>query len=234
VFLRITLILMTVLMTACAGSSRMPQEEAIYQTLIEDVTFRKIASHCLSVSKRSEHQVWRAQKEWWDRNSVIVEAADYGFSYNVINLTGERQDTGARYAMGLSFDIVREAEKKADTVIGEGLEEEECIEIMGDYRAGENDLSADDERYALLLKLMQKKKREGKDLELQQAQIINKTGESYSRSSMSARRLAHRTVCPGASITTLKSEWPIEIFEAVCNDDSYVLIECKWGSCATR
>jgi hypothetical protein len=188
----------------------------------------------MGVSKRAEHQVWRAQKEWWDRNSIIVEAADYGFSYNMLTLTGDRQQTGARYAMGLTFDVVHEAETRANEIIKDGMSEEDCIELMTSYRDGKEDLSDDSERYALLLKLMQEKKLQGKDLELQQAKIANKTGESFSRSSMSARRLAHRTICPGASITTLKSDWPLEIFEAVCNDDSHVLIECKWGSCATR
>lgn len=231
--LRITLILLSVLIAACSGN-RKPQEEAIYQTLVEDVTFRKLAEHCVSVGKRSEHQVWRAKKEWWDRNSVIVEAADYGFSYNMINLSGDRQQTGARYAMGLSFDVVHDAEARANEIIKDGLDEEECIELMSAYRNGDNDLSTDEKRYSLLVKLMQDMKQQGQDLEIEQAKIINKTGESFSRSSMNARRLAHRTICPGAKITTLKSEWPLEIFEAVCNDSSYVLIECNWGSCSSR
>jgi hypothetical protein len=234
VLLRTSVIILAFFIAACSGPTRKPQEQAIFQTLVEDVTFRKLADHCTNLSKRSEQQVWRAKKEWWERNGVVVEAADYGFSYNLIKLTGDRQETGARYAMGLNFDIVQAAEKQAKQVIENGLEESGCIELMTSYRDGERDLSENNERYGLLLKLMQDKKTRGQDLELEQAKIVNKTGVSFSRSSMNARRLAHRTICPGAEITTLKSNWPLEIFEAVCADDSYVLIECKWGNCTSR
>jgi len=221
-------------MVACSGTARKPQEQAIFQTLVKDVTFRKLADQCNGVSKKSEQQVWRAQKEWWKRNGDFVEAADYGFSYNLINLTGERQETGARYAMALSYDIVHEAESQAKESTENGLSEESCIELMSAYREGKMDLSENKDLYALLLNLVQQKKTLGKDLQLQQSRLEVKKGQKYSRSSITAEKLAKRTVCPEAIIHTLKSNWPLEIFEATCSDNSYVLIECEWGNCKTR
>jgi len=233
VLLRITLIGLSLLIVACSGPTRKPNEQAIFHALVEDVTFRKLSEHCRGVSKIAANKVWRAQKKWWERNGVFIEAADYNFSYNLINLTGERQETGARYAMGLSYDIVYEAESRANETITNGLEEEACIEVMSDYSDGKMDLSENKDFYALLLNLVQQKKDQGDDLQLKQSRLEVQKGQTYSRSSITARNIARRTVCPGVVIQTLKSKWPLEIFEAVCPDESYALLECKWGHCKT-
>lgn len=231
---RIILVLISLTLIACSGPQRKPQEQAIYQTLVEDLTFRKLADHCNSVSKATEQHVWRAQKEWRQRNDVLVEAADFGFAYNMINLTGERQETGARYAMGLGFDVVHDAEKKANDIIQAGLSESDCFELMAEYKDGKKDFSENKDRYAMLLSLLQEKKKFGEDVLLEQAALEVKEGKSYSRSSITAQKMAARSICPGAKILTLKSQWPLEIFEASCPDDSYVLIDCKWGNCKPR
>lgn len=231
---RIILVLISLSLIACSGPQRKPQEQAIYQTLVEDLTFRKLADHCNSVSKATEQHVWRAEKEWRQRNDVFVEAADFGFAYNMINLTGDRQETGARYAMGLSFDVVHDAEQKAQDIIKSGLSHDDCFDLMAEYKDGKKDFSENKERYAMLLNLLQEKKRSGEDTLLKQAQLEVKKGRSYSRSSITAQKMAARSICPGAKILTLKSKWPLEIFEASCPDKSYVLIECKWGNCQPR
>jgi len=231
VYLRIALVILSLLMVACSGPTRKPNEQAIFQTLVEDVTFRKLTELCNSVSKKTEQHVWRAKKEWWQRNGVFVEAADFGFSYNLIDLTGARQETGARYAMALSYDIVHEAENRTKASIEGGASEETCLEVMINYRDGKMDLSEDKDRYALLLNLMRQKESQGEDLQLKQAELKVKSGRTYSRSSITAKNMAQRTICPDAKIMTLKSKWPLEIFEASCPDKSYTLIECEWGSC---
>jgi len=234
VFLRITLVIISLSIAACSAPVRKPQEQAVFQALVEDVTFRKLAEYCNKVRKTSEQDVWRAQKEWWQRNGIFVEAADYSFAYNLIDLTGERQETGARYAMGLSYDIVHEADTRSKKSIKEGLSKEGCTQVMIDYRDGKMDLSENKDMYALLLKLVQEKKTKGEDLLLKQAKLESKKGKAFSRSSITAQRLAKRSICPGAKVQTLKSKWPLEIFEASCPDDSFMLIECEWGNCKTR
>jgi len=234
VFLRVTLVVLSLLVVACSGPTRKPQDQAIFTTLVEDVTFRKLAEHCQGVSNATEQQVWRAKKEWWKRNGVFVEAAEYGFSYNLIDLTGNKQEMGARYAMALSYDIVFAAENRASESIAEGLSEEACIEVMTDYRDGKMDLSENKDLYALLLTLTKDKKSLGEDLQLRQAKLELEKGRKYSRSSITAKKLAKRTICPGVVIHTLKSNWPLEIFEAACPDKTYALIECEWGHCKAR
>ena len=233
-FLRITLVILSLLLVACSAPARKPHEQAIYQTLVEEVTFRKLTELCNNVSNKTEQQVWRAKKEWWKRNGVFVEAADFGFSYNLITLTGTRQETGARYAMALSYDIVNEAENRTKASIEDGVTETTCLEVMTNYRDGKMDLSEDKDRYALLLTLMQQKESQGEDLQLKQAELELQKGRTYSRSSITAKNMAQRTICPDAKILTLKSKWPLEIFEASCPDKSYTLIECEWGHCKSK
>ncbi len=233
-FLRISLVFLSLALVACSSPARKPQEQAIFHALVHDATLRTLVQHCNEVSKSSEQEAWKAQKEWWKRNGAFVEAADYGFSYNMINFTGNRQETGARYAMALTFDVVDEAENRVSETLKEGVSEEACIAALLDYRDGNKDLSDNKELYSLLLNLVQQKKSRGPDLLLQQAELDIEKGKKYSRSSITAERLAIRTVCPGAVVHTLKANWPLEIFEASCPDKSYVLVECEWGNCKVR
>ena len=233
-FLRFTLIALSLLLAACSGTSRKPQDQAIYQALVYDATLRNLAEQCINVSDTTDQEVWRTQKEWWKRNGTLVEAADYGFSYNVLNLTGDRQDTGARYAMSLSFDVVSDAKMRANEALQEGKTDITCQAALAEFKDGNNDLKRESEFYSLLRDLALEKNNKGEDLLLKQAELAVQKGKKYSRSSVTAERLAKRTTCPGVIVHTLKSDWPLEIFEAACPDKTYVLVECNWGTCKIK
>lgn len=233
-YLRLSLIVLSLFLAACSGPSRKPQDQAIYQALVYDATLRNLAEQCINVNDTTDQEVWRTQQEWWKRNGKLVEAADYGFSYNVLNLTGDRQDTGARYAMSLSFDVVSDAKARADETLKDGKNELNCQAALAAFKEGNNDLKRDSESYSLLRDLALEKNNQGEDLLLKQAELAVQKGKKYSRSSVSAERLAKRTTCPGVTVNTLKSDWPLEIFEAVCPDKTYVLVECNWGTCKIR
>ena len=233
-FLRFSLIVLSVFLAACSGPSRKPQDQAIYQALVYDATLRSLAEQCINISDATDQEVWQTQQEWWKRNGTLVEAADYGFSYNLLNLTGDRQSTGARYAMGLSFDVVSDAKTKAAETLKDGKSALTCEAALAEFKEGNNDLKRDNEFYPLLRDLALEKSNQGEDLLLKQAELAVQKGKKYSRSSVSAERLAKRTTCPGVVVHTLKSDWPLEIFEAVCPDKTYVLVECSWGTCKIR
>ena len=228
---RVILILCIVTIAACSGVSRSPQEKAINYALVNDVVVRKLADECSKVSVTAKQAAWRGYKSWWKRNGNLVEAADYGLSYNLVTLTGDRLETGARYAMGLTFDIVVEAERRVEQLMSDGDREETCVDVMGEYRDGAMDLREDSDLYDFLVGLQQSQELEGDDLLLKSSQIETKRGKKYSRSAYAVERLVKREGCVNPKVSSLKADGPSEILEAVCADKTFMLVRCEWRNC---
>jgi len=222
-------------LAACSGAPvRPPQENAIFHALTQDVALRQIVNHCGTLSTTLKNRGWQTQQDWWKRNGSFVEAAEFGFSHNLVKLNGDRRAAGSRYAMAVAMDVALEAESISNPVIQSSDRMLSCESILAKYGEGKMDLNTNRDLYKLLLTLDQQKGRYGKDLFVQQAKIDTKTGERYSRSSISAERLVIRKVCRAPKIATLKADWPSEIFEATCSDNKTALVTCEWGNCKVR
>lgn len=230
-FQRFILILCVLAISACSGVNRTPDEQAISYALVEDVTVRKLTDACSQVNVTTKQAAWRGYRSWWKRNGSLVEAADYGLSYNLVTLTNSRQETGARYAMGLTFDIVAEAEQRVASLLEEGDKAATCMDIMSEYRDGSMDLREDSNMYPLLVKLQERHDAQGPDLYLQMSQIEDKSHKKYSRSAYTVERMAKREGCANPKVRTLKADGPNEVLEATCADDSFLLVRCEWRNC---
>lgn len=228
------LLSLCLMIVACSGPSRKPNELAIAYALEENATLRLLAERCETVSLTAKQAAWRAKTEWWKRNGPFVEAADFGFAYQMVRLTDTRQETGARYSMGLVEDILFASELRLQEMQEDGLDEARCVELLNTYKTGSRDLHDHKQHYPLLVDMQQKKDAQGEDLRLKQAAIEVSEQKKYSRSSFSAEQLAKREGCPTANVTPLRSEWPSELFEARCDKDSFLLIQCEWGRCKAR
>ena len=231
-FLRIYALLIVLFLVSCASAPvRPPQEAAIFHAFVQDAVIRKVVDQCGELSVELKNIAWMTRKEWWRRNGPFVEAADYGFSYNMLSLTDERQRTGARYAMAVAYDVAYESEEIVTSALSSGNKQRVCQELLGEYREGEKDLNKNKSLYDLLLSLVQVSKNKHEDLLLKQAEVSAKSGKKFSRSSITAERLANRQVCPRSLVSTLKADWPIEVFEVTCPDKSFSIISCSWGNC---
>ena len=230
-FQRILIVLMAVSLAACSGVSRTPDEQAISYALVNDVAVRKLADECSTVSTAAKQAAWRGYRSWWKRNKTLVEAADYGLSYNLVTLTNDRLETGARYAMGLTFDIVAEAEQRVAELMAGGNKEETCIDVMGEYRDGGMDLREDGEMYNHLVRIQQAAVNQAEDHYLNIAKIEDKKSKKYSRSAYVVERLVKRSGCIKPKVRTLKSDGPNEVLEATCADKSFMLVRCEWRNC---
>ncbi len=228
---RIILILCVMALAACSGVSRTPQEKAISYALVNDVAARKLADECSKVSVTAKQAAWRGYRSWWKRNGSLVEAADYGLSYNLVTLTGDRLETGARYAMGLTFDIVYEAENRVAEMLASGDKEDTCVDVMGEYRDGAMDLREDRDLYDSLVVLQQRQDTQGSDLLLKMSEIHKKKGKKYSRSAYTVERMVKREGCVKPKVRSLKADGPNEILEAVCADKTFMLVRCEWRNC---
>jgi hypothetical protein len=211
--------------------SRTPDEQAISYALVEDVTLRKLKDQCSDLNVTAKQAAWRGYSSWWKRNSGLVEAADYGLSYNLITLTDTRQETGARYAMGLTFDIVAEAEQRVAELLESGDKTATCLDVMNEYRDGSMDLREDSNLYPILVKLQQEHDAQGEDMYLKMSKIEDKSNKKYSRSAYAVERMVKREGCANPKVRTLKTDGPNEVLEATCADDSFMLIRCEWRNC---
>jgi len=228
---RLTLVLCVLAISACSSSNRTPDEQAISYALVEDVKVRKLTDECSKINVTAKQAAWRGYRSWWKRNGNLVEAADYGLSYNLVTLTDTRQETGARYAMGLTFDIVSEAEQQVNDLLAEGDKTEVCLDIMGQYRDGSMDLQEDSNLYPLLVKMQQRQETKGQDLYIKMSQIEDKSHKKYSRSAFAVERLVKREGCANPKVRTLKADGPNEVLEATCADNSFLLVRCEWRNC---
>ncbi len=228
---RLILVLCVLSLAACSGVSRTPDEKAISYALVNDVVVRKLTDECSRVSVTAKQAAWRGYRSWWKRNGSLVEAADYGLSYNLVALTDDRLETGARYAMGLTFDIVAEAEQQVAELLDGGDKEDTCLDIMSDYRDGELDLREDSNLYGLLVNLQQEQELKGSDHLLKISRIEDKQSKKYSRSAYVVERLVKREGCVKPRVRSLKADGPNEILEAVCADKTFLLVRCEWRNC---
>ncbi|OUR65194.1 hypothetical protein A9Q73_08480 [Bermanella sp. 47_1433_sub80_T6] len=228
---RVVIIISLLALAACSGVSRSPQEQAISYALVNDVAVRKLTDQCTKVSVAAKQAALRGYRSWWKRNGNLVEAADYGLSYNLVTLTNDRLETGARYAMGLTFDIVAEAEQRVADLLSDGDKEDTCLDMMTEYRDGEMDLSEDTELFEILVKLQQSQEIQGADHLLKISRIERKKAKKYSRSAYVVERMVKREGCVNPKVRSLKADGPNEILEAVCSDKTFMLVRCEWRNC---
>ncbi len=233
-----TLVLMLILAICVAGCSstpsRAPNEQAISYALIEDVTLRTLTNDCSEVSVSARQAAWSGQRSWWKRNRNLVEAADAGMIANIVQVTGDRDETGALYAMSLTFEIVNQAEKNVAAMLAGQPSESSCVSLMATYKSGEKDLRHEKTHYPLLVSMQQDYDQSNDGRILKAAELQKKKGKKHARSAYIVERMMKREGCPKAAIKTLKADWPLEIFEAVCADDAYLLVRCEWGSCKVQ
>lgn len=228
---RIILTALLILLSACSTVTRTPQEQAISYALVNDVSVRKLTDECSNVSIAAKQAAWRGYRSWWTRNGNLVEAADYGLSYNLVTLTDDRIETGARLAMGLTFDIVAQAQQNVDKLLDVGDKEGACIDIMSEYRDGKMDLREDQNLYPMLVTLQQQQQQNGEDLILKIATIEDKKSKKFSRSAYVVEKLVKREGCVKPKVRSLKSDGPNEVLEATCADNSFLLVRCEWRNC---
>lgn len=228
---KLILALSAMTLVACSGIERTPDEQAIQYALVNDVMVRKMSDECSKVSVVAKQAAWRGYRSWWKRNASLVEAADFGLSYNLVTLTDNRLETGARYAMGLTFDIVADAEQRVAKMLESGDREATCVDVMGEYQDGSKDLRENEEMYGYLVKIQQRASNEANDHYLKIAKIESKRGEKYSRSAYVVERLVKRNGCVSPKVRTLKTDGPNEVLEATCADSSFMLVRCEWRNC---
>lgn len=223
------------LMQGCAQKPLSPKGEAVFYALQADTMLRTWVSQCRDVSPRARQAGLTARNNWWERNGPFVEGADFGLAYNIVTVTDTRAETGARLAMAMTWEVTERAEETVTKLMEKAGDdegrEELCIKILGQYNQGKWDLHGSDETYNELVTLQRRSVNDAEKLDLRRGMVELKTQRQFGRSLYVVEKLSKRQGCPNAEVQLLKGEWPYEIYDVACPDESHLLMRCEWGNC---
>ncbi|WP_419813495.1 hypothetical protein [Bacterioplanoides sp.] len=219
-------------LVGCASSQLSPTGEAVYYALQTDTSLRSWVDACKDVSPSAKQQALTTQQNWWKRNGAFVESADFGLTHDIITVTDDRAETGARMAMAITWQVVETAEQEVSELMQNSSDKDSlCEGILAQYNDGERDLRGNETLYNSLVGLQRRAQNGADDLKIKQASVQARTGKVYGRSFYVVEKMTKREGCPGAKVQLLKNDWPHEVYDARCPDGSYLLARCEWGNC---
>jgi hypothetical protein len=229
-----TLTLLTAAATVLAGCASLPtpRSEAIHYALTTDASLRELASQCQPVSAQLESQVAQTQRDWWRRNGAVVSAADYG----LLQLNWAQHSVPVEEQRAyLSMQLLEMVQTDADAQVSDWLDGQparNCADELAEFQDGKRDLSRNSDHFETLVSLQNDEKVQMSDVD--QARVINARYRRYGRSLFVVEQKLQAQGCNRPQISMLRNEWPLEVYDAVCSDSSYVLMQCEWGRCDMR
>jgi hypothetical protein len=223
------------LLTACSSAPQSSTGQAIYYALQTDVQLRLWSDHCSQIDPQVKQKAWQAQKNWWQRNGAFVEGADYGLTREVMLVSGDRDVTGANVALGVTTQVVEDAEAEVASILKEsGDQKQLCLNMLAKFNDGEYDLRDNNQFYPTLVDLQRRSQRDGQNIEEKAAALEIKKQRKFGRSLYVVEKLAKREGCPGGQAKVIKADWPNEVYDVTCPDKSYILVRCEWGNCVVN
>ena len=219
-------------LTGCASNQLSPKGDAIFYALQADTMMNTWRYECAAVSGRANYAAETARADWWQRNGDAVEAADFGLAYNLITVTDTRLDTGARVAMGLTWEVQERAVKTVRNKLdGTSDKEALCVKILGEYQAGEWDIKGSEEIQQALASLEATAAQEQDTYRERKGMVETATGKRYGRSLYVVEKLSDQQSCDRSGVSLIKGEWPYEIYNVECDNKPLSIVRCEWGRC---
>jgi hypothetical protein len=220
------------LLVGCASTPQSSTGQAVYYALQTDVQLRLWVEHCQGMSGKAKQIAWQAKSNWWRRNGAFVEGADFGLTREIMLVSGDRDVTGANLALGITTQVVEDAEAEMKLLLeGSSNQEKLCVNMLSKFNDGDYDLRDNNQFYSTLVDLQRRAQRDGKDLEEKSAALSVQKQRKFGRSLYVVEKLAKRSGCPGANVKVIKADWPNEVYDVQCPDNSYILVRCEWGNC---
>src|SRR5690554_7873875 len=89
----------------------------------------------------------------------------------MIQISGDRPETGARLALAVTWDIVENADQTDEKQLAKGDAAATCAEVMESFSKGNYDLNRNKVHYNQLVELQGLKQAKSSDLKLKQASV---------------------------------------------------------------
>jgi hypothetical protein len=225
-------VLLLSLLVGCASTPKSSTGQAVYYALKTDVQLRLWVEQCQGMSGKAKQIALQAKGNWWRRNGAFVEGADFGLTREIMLVSDDRDVSGANLALGITTQVVEDAEAEMKRLLeASGNQEKLCVNMLSKFNEGDFDLRDNNQFYPVLVGLQRRAQQEGVDLKEKSAALTVKKKRKFGRSLYVVEKLAKRSGCPGANVKVIKVDWPHEVYDVQCPDNSYVLVRCEWGNC---
>ncbi len=225
------LLVMSSFLLGCSSNPLSPRGEAVYYALEADTLLRTWEESCKDVNLDVRQKALLTRQSWWDRNGTFVEAADFGLAYDMIKISDDRAETGARLALAVTWNIVEDADQAVEKRLSKGDAAATCTTIMEAYSKGHYDLRGNKKHYQQLVELQALKQTQGTDVKLKQASVERINQKEFGRSFYVVEKTADRYGCSNANVQLIKNNWPTELYDVSCPDNSKFFVQCEWGNC---
>lgn len=214
--------------------SSLPEKtEAIHNALTTDAALREAAVLCGSTGLEVRRQATREQLDWWQRNRAYVLGADYGLlDLNWARSNENSEQPRAVLAMQTLEHIQTDSVMQLQRWLGEQASAGECNRLFERVADGKLDLDSPRDQADLLTGYYQN--RQSLSADTASARSINSRYRKYGRSLFIVEKELQETGCSDPTISLLRNAWPIEVYDAVCQQDDYLLVKCEWGRCDVK
>lgn len=223
-----------ILVVSFAGCSTMPpKSEAIYDALVIDTSLRGVVGACAVLGEAEKRNIVIARNQWWQNNASYVLAADWG----LLKLNWDDAHSGAesqRALMGLALleNIQNESlVNQADLLKGKASTDS-CENVAKKIIKGKYDI--DNNKSAVKILEALKADRINVEGEASVARSINNRYRKYGRSLFVVEKALRETGCSEPNISLLRNSWPLEVYDATCNETDYLIVRCEWGRCEIK
>jgi hypothetical protein len=194
---------------------------------------RSAVLQCATNSQEDRQIAEKERVGWWQRNGQWVTAADYG----LLQLTWDNSNTQnesqrAILSMSLLENTLEDAEALRKKWLGDSHQTNSCQKLFNRVAKGKLDLDRSKKQLAILSDLNQEQQDVSADA--QAARSINNRYRKYGRSLFVVEKELKQSGCSSPNIALLRNSWPIEIYDAVCSQQDYMLVKCEWGRCEVK
>jgi hypothetical protein len=224
-------LIMALLFVSC--SSLPPKSEAIYDTLMIDNSLRGAVGSCAALGDTEKRVIVAARNNWWRTNSSYVMAADWGLlklNWDDAHKSAESQ----RVLLGLALleNIQSESAQKQSSLLKGKATTASCEKLAKSIDKGKFDVS----KSKSTVKILDALNADRKNVEgvAATAQSINNRYRKYGRSLFVVEKALREAGCSSANISLLRNSWPLEVYDATCNETDYILVRCEWGRCELK
>jgi len=220
-----------VLLAGCASVP--PKTEAIHLALVTDSALRQALEQCSNLGIEERTLAIKEQTQWWQRNNTYVLAADYGvLELNWDHISSNVESNRAVLAMQLLELVQLDANDQLDKWFGNENSAKECQTLFNRVADGRLDIEKKKKISNELNNIYQRSVSLASDAET--ARSINSRYRKYGRSLFVVEKNLQAIGCSKPNIALLRNSWPLEVYDAVCEQEDYVVIKCEWGRCEVK
>ncbi|MBU2863183.1 hypothetical protein KO489_04965 [Reinekea forsetii] len=221
-------------MAFLVGCTSMPKKtETIYEALVVDTSLRSVVNQCAALGSEEKKMIVEARNSWWQRNASHVMAADWGLlKLNWDDAHANAQSQRALMSMALLENIQEESKLENTRLIKVPVTTKQCQKLAEKMSKGKLDLAQSKADETILKALNDD--RVNVEGQAQVAQSINNRYRKYGRSLFVVEKTLREAGCSKPTISLIRNAWPIEVFDATCNQSEYLLVQCDWGRCEIK